>query len=92
MLRVEILGIGNVRDLPAPPRPVVAGGFAAPFRDYAWVETRDGVVGGVRVFEYQVTLVEDREGVVQPIVFSYFDPYLGDFGVVTTGELVIGAR
>ena len=45
--------------------------------------TRDGVVGGVRVFEYQVTLVEDREGVVQPIVFSYFDPYLGDFGVVT---------
>ena len=89
LLRVEILGVGDVRSIPAPPTPLVSGGQVAPYRDFAWVETRDGVVGGLRVLEYLVTVVEAGPARVEPIVFSFFDPYVGDFGVAATEEMTL---
>ena len=87
LLRVEVLGVGDVKQIQPPAISNVWGGELTPWRDYSWVEVKEGVVGGVRVFEYAVIPLEAAEVVIDPIVFPYFDPYVGDFGVAATGEL-----
>lgn len=92
LLRVEIRGAGDVRNIPAPAAPLVFGAHLSPFRDFAWVEMRDGVIGGLRVFEYLVTPVEAGPVSVEPIVFVFFDPYVGDYGVAATDEMTLNLR
>ena len=58
-----------------------------PFSDGAFVEVRDGVVGGVRTFSWLVTPWEPGQFPVGPILYSFVDLYVGDFGTVATPEI-----
>lgn len=89
LLVVRILGVGNVRDVPAPEIGPIYGAEIAPGGDGAVVEIRDGVVGGVRTFSWLVVPTEPGPLRIDPILFSYFDPYLGDFGQVASSELML---
>jgi hypothetical protein len=53
------------------------------------VEVRDGVVGGVRTFTWLVVPTEPGPLRIDPILFSFFDPYIGDFGQVASQELML---
>jgi len=58
-----------------------------PWSDGVFVEVPDGVVGGVRTFGWLVTPWEPGQFPVGPILYSFFDPYVGDFGTVATPEI-----
>jgi hypothetical protein len=53
------------------------------------VEVRDGVVGGVRTFTWLLVPTEPGPLRVGPVLFSYFDPYLGDFAQTASEELIL---
>ena len=89
LLVVRILGAGNVRTLPSPQVGPVFGAEIAPAGDGAAVEVRDGVVGGVRTFTWLVVPTEPGPLRIDPILFSYFDPYLGDFAQVASEEIFL---
>jgi hypothetical protein len=87
VLVVRILGVGNIEMVPPPEIPPIYGAEMAPGGDFAAVEVRDGVVGGVRTFTWLVVPLEPGPVRIGPVVFSYFDPYVGDFGQVFSEEL-----
>ncbi len=89
LLVVRILGVGNVRDIPALEVGPLLGAELAPGGDGAVVEVQDGVVGGVRTFTWLVVPTEPGPLRIDPIPFAYFDPYLGDFGQVASPELLL---
>jgi hypothetical protein len=89
LLVVRVLGVGNVNILPPPEIPPIYGAEMAPGVDFATVEVRDGVVGGVRTFTWMVVPTEPGPIRIGPIIFSYFDPYVGDFGQVVYEELTL---
>jgi len=89
LLVVRILGIGNVNVLPPPEIPPIYGAEVAPGRDMAAVEIRDGIVGGVRTFTWLIVPLEPGPILIGPVLFSFFDPYVGDFGQVASEELTL---
>jgi hypothetical protein len=89
VLIVRVLGVGNVNVLPPPEIPPIYGAEMAQGGDFATVEVRDGVVGGVRTFTWLVVPLEPGPIRIGPIVFSYFDPYVGDFGQAVYEELTL---
>ncbi len=89
LLIVRVLGVGNVNVLPPPEIPPIYGAEIATGGDMAAVEVRDGVVGGVRTFTWLVVPLEPGPIRIGPIIFSFFDPYLGDFGQVVYEELTL---
>jgi hypothetical protein len=89
LLVVRVLGVGNVNLLPPPEIPPIYGAEVAAGTDFAAMEVRDGVVGGVRTFTWLIVPREPGPILVGPILFSYFDPYLGDFGQAVYDELTL---
>lgn len=89
LLVVRILGVGNTPSIPRPQIPPLFGAEIAPAGDGAVVEVRDGVVGGVRTFTWLLVPTEPGPLRVDPILFSFFDPYLGDFGQVASQDLIL---
>ncbi len=89
LLVVRILGVGNVALLPPPEIGPVYGAEIAPSGDAAAREVRDGVMGGVRTFTWMVVPVEPGPLRIGPVLFSYFDPYVGGFGQVASEELTL---
>lgn len=89
LLVVRILGVGNVREIPPPVVPPLFGAEISPAGDGAVVEVRDGVVGGVRTFTWLLVPTDPGPLRIDPIVFGYFDPYMGDFGQVASEELML---
>ncbi|MEQ8330004.1 MAG: SH3 domain-containing protein [Longimicrobiales bacterium] len=92
LLTVEVAGAGYVPALPRPRVPPVWAGGLRPLGERAWVEVRDGVVGGVKHFTWLLVPGEAGPLRVDPIVYSYFDPWLGGFGQVVTEELTVLVR
>jgi hypothetical protein len=89
LLVVRVLGVGNVRTLPPPEVGPVYGAEIAPGGDGAAVEVRDGVVGGVKTFTWMVVPTEPGPLRIGPVLFGFFDPYVGDFGQVATEEITV---
>jgi hypothetical protein len=89
LLVVRILGAGNVPTVPPPELGPVFGAQVAPGGDHAAVEVRDGVVGGVRTFTWLVVPTEPGPLRIGPVLFSFFDPYLEDFGQVASEEMIL---
>lgn len=89
VLTVEIRGAGYVPDLLPPAVVVEAGGGVRALTERAWVEVVDGVVGGIKRFAWWVVATGPDPVVVAPVVFAYFDPWLGGFGQVATDEIVV---
>ncbi len=88
-LVVRIRGVGNMETVPPPVLEPIYGSEVAYIGDAVLTEARDGVVGGVKTFTYRITPWEPGLIPVGPIVYSYFDPYVGHFGRVATGELLL---
>ena len=81
---------GRERERPSAPEiPPIYGAEMAQGGDFATVEVRDGVVGGVRTFTWLVVPLEPGPIRIGPIIFSYFDPYVGDFGQAVYEELTL---
>jgi hypothetical protein len=87
VLTVRILGAGNVQGLPQPELGLFPEIELAPFSDWALPEVQDGVVGGVKTFNWLV--VPKMAGTVRmgPVLYPYFDPYVGGFGLAESSEL-----
>ncbi len=89
LLTVEISGAGYVPVLVRPdPGPVFGGGIR-PLGERSWVQVRDGVVGGTKRFTWVVAPGEPGAMRIGPVLFSFFDPYVGAFGQVASEELVL---
>ncbi len=89
LLTLVVRGAGNVEGLPSP-RPVnLRGVLLRPAGEQAVVEVRDGVVGGVKVFRWFVTLGEPGRAILGPFLFPYFDPWAGVFEIAATPELLL---
>ncbi|NNM34570.1 MAG: hypothetical protein HKO53_15935 [Gemmatimonadetes bacterium] len=92
LLWIEVRGVGDMRNLPAPVPPRVYGARLTPYRDRVFLEARDGVAGGVKTFLYLLTPVESGPVEIDPILFPYFDPYIEAYSVLATGEMSVQVR
>ena len=92
LLTIEVAGAGNIRDLPRPDPGEVWGAELRPTGERAYVEVRDGVIGGVKTFSWLVVPVEAGGLRIGPVIYSYFDPWMGAFGQVASGELLLEAH
>jgi hypothetical protein len=91
VLTVELRGTGNIRGLPAPRLPEVAGLEALPPSHDAEVNVQDDVVGGVRRFRWLLVPNEVRTFVVPPLEYAYFDPELRAYVTLQSDSLVLQA-
>ncbi|HSW28462.1 MAG TPA: hypothetical protein VLH75_03115 [Longimicrobiales bacterium] len=91
-LTVEVSGAGNVQALPRPDPGPVWGGELRPVGERAMVEVRDGVVGGVKTFTWLVVPLEAAPVRIGPVIYSFFDPWVGGFGQVASEEVILDAR
>ncbi len=89
VLTVRVSGVGNVVDFPPPLLDSIYGSDVRPGGEWALPEVHDGVLGGVKTFRFWVIPWQAGAIPVGPILYSYFDPYVGDFGRVATAELVL---
>ena len=94
LLTVEISGAGYLPTLVRPDTGPVWGGGIRPLGEASWVQVRDGVVGGSKRFTWVVSPGEPGSVRIGPVHFSFFDPFVGAFGQVTSDELIleVGAR
>ncbi len=89
LLTVQISGAGNVRAISRPDPGAVWGAQLRPTGARSDVEVRDGVVGGTKTFSWLVVPTETGDLRIGPVVFTYFDPWVGDFGRVASDELTL---
>jgi hypothetical protein len=89
LLTVEISGAGNLRSLARPDPGQVWGAELRPTGERAFVEVRDGVVGGVKTFSWLVVPVEPGPLRIGPVIFPFFDPWIGSFGLVASEEVLL---
>lgn len=92
LLTVEVSGAGNVRALRRPEPGQVWGAELRPTGERAVVEVRDGVVGGVKTFSWLVVPVEAGQLRIGPVLFPYFDPWIGAYGQVASEEVYLESR
>lgn len=92
LLTVEVAGAGNVRALARPDPGPVWGAELRPAGERATVEVRDGVVGGAKTFTWLVVPVEPAVVRIGPVVYPYFDPWVGSFGTAASEEVSLDAR
>lgn len=80
-LTVEVEGDGNIKALPPPQLPRIAGVRVHPPSEDSEVLARDGMVHGVKRFTW--VLVPEQPGRVEmpPIEYAYFDPETHSFDV-----------
>jgi len=91
ILTVEVEGEGNVKTLPPPALPPVAGIEAYSPSEEAEVDVAGGVIRGVKRFRW--VLVPTRAGTLQvpPVTFAYFDPLRGEYDVARSSALELRA-
>jgi len=89
LLTLEVAGAGYVSSVARPDIGPVWGAEVRPVGERSRLEVRDGVVGGVKTFSWMVVPVESGLLRLGPIVFSYFDPWLGAFAQVATEETTL---
>ena len=75
--------------LPAPELGLAYGFELVPAAERSIVEVADGVVGGVKVFNWLVIPHEPGLHRLGPVVFAYFDPYLGTYAQVAVDEILL---
>lgn len=92
LLTLEVSGAGNVQALQRPDPGPVWGAEVRPAGERGAVEVRDGVVGGVKTFTWLVVPLEPGVVRIGPILFPYFDPWIGSHGAVASEEVVLDAR
>ncbi len=88
-LRVTLSGTGNVRTIPAP----VPDGFLG-FKVYesgssTEITKKNGVVGGVRTFEYVCVPQWAGSLIIPGVELAYFDPVLDCYDVVRTADVIL---
>lgn len=91
VLTLTVQGAGNVESLPAPRPTNLRGVTLRPLGERAVVEVRDGVVGGVKIFQWLVSVVEPGQLSLGPFLLPYFDPWAGAFEVAATREIFLEA-
>lgn len=91
VLTLTVRGAGNVESLPAPRPTNLRGVTLRPLGERAVVEVRDGVVGGVKIFQWLVSVVEPGQLSLGPFLMPYFDPWAGAFEVAATREVLLEA-
>jgi hypothetical protein len=91
LLTLEVSGAGNVQALQRPDPGPVWGAELRPAGERAAVEVRDGVVGGVKTFTWLVVPLEPGFVRIGPILFPFFDPWVGAHGTVASEEVVLDA-
>ena len=89
LLTVTVRGAGNVEALSAPRPTNLRGIVLRPLEERAVVETRDGVVGGVKVFQWLASVAEPGALSLGPFLLTYFDPWAGTFDVAATREILL---
>jgi hypothetical protein len=89
VLTVTVRGAGNIEGLTAPRPTNLRGVVLRPLGERAVVEVRDGVVGGVKVFQWLVTVAEPGLLSLGPFLLTYFDPWVGDFQIAATREVML---
>ncbi len=92
ILWIEVRGVGDIRHLPPPVPPRVYGARPTPYRDRVFLESRDGVAGGVKSFLYLLTPTELGPVEIDPIIYPYFDPYLEGFAALGSGPMTLEVR
>jgi hypothetical protein len=95
VVTVELAGTGNVRMLPDPGFPELAGVAVFPSTHEARVDVAGGVVGGVKRFRWSLVPGDTGVLVIPPIEYSVFDPELRQYVALSSEPLrveVIGAR
>ncbi|MDH3225015.1 MAG: hypothetical protein OEO23_14940, partial [Gemmatimonadota bacterium] len=92
VLWIEVRGVGDIRHLPPPLPPRVFGARLTPYRDRVFLESRDGVAGGVKSFLYLLTPTELGTVEIDPILYPYFDPYVEAFAALATGLMTLEVR
>lgn len=89
VLTLTVRGAGNVDGLPAPRPTNLQGVVLRPLGERAVVEARDGVVGGVKVFQWLVSVAEPGLVSLGPFLLPYFDPWAGVFDIAATQEILL---
>jgi hypothetical protein len=89
VLTITVRGAGNVEGVSLPRPTNLQGVVLRPLGERAVVETRDGVVGGVKVFQWLVSVTEPGLVSMGPFLLTYFDPWVGDFQVAATREILL---
>ena len=89
LLTLYVRGAGNVEGLSSPQPTNLRGVVLRPAGERAVVEVRDGVVGGVKVFQWFVTLATPGRVSVGPFLFHFFDPWAGTFETAATAEVTL---
>ncbi len=89
VLTLEVSGAGYLPAVSSPdPGPVRGAGLRA-LGARTWLEVKDGVVGGVKRFKWLVAPGEEGPLRIGPVVFPFFDPWLGGYTQVASDELVL---
>ena len=88
-LQVRVLGAGYVPGLPPPELGPASGFELVRAADRSIVEVADGVVGGVKVFNWLVIPHAPGLHRIGPVLFAYFDPYLGTYAQVAIDEILL---
>lgn len=89
VLTLTVRGAGNVEALSAPRPTNLRGVVLRPLGERAVVEARDGVVGGVKVFQWLVSVAEPGLLSLGPFLLPHFDPWAGAFQVAATREVTL---
>ncbi len=84
-MRVE--GTGNIKSLPPPPFPAVPNVDVYPPSEDAALRIVNGVIGGVRTFQW--VLIPRRAGdiVVPAVEYAWFDPAVEQYRTASTSPL-----
>ena len=88
-LILEVEGEGNVKGLPPPPLPDLAGVQLFPPSEEAEVSNADGIVRGTKRFTW--VLVPERPGRLElpGIEYAFFDPERGEYDIARTSPLAL---
>ncbi len=86
-LRVTVTGTGNVRTVPAPVPDDVPGFKVYESGSSTDISKKNGIVGGVRTFEYVFVPQQSGDLTIPGIELTYFDPARGRYDVARTDDI-----
>jgi len=91
-LRLIVSGRGNIR-LVTMPRPALPGDVEAYEPKLAEDVTRDnGIIKGKKTAEYLLVPRNSGERVIEPMVFSYFDPTKNSYATIRSPRFVLAVE
>ncbi len=86
-LRVTVTGTGNARTVPAPVPDDVPGFKVYESGSSTDISKKNGIVGGVRTFEYVFVPQQSGDLTIPGIELKYFDPARGRYDVARTDDI-----